>query len=58
MGKLTEATFAAYLKNMKGKLAPSLPVTREKPINYGHQLVIEKEQTRTEYKCLQWKKKD
>ena len=27
---------------MKGKLAASLPVTREKPINYGHQLVIEK----------------
>lgn len=42
MGKLTEAAFAAYLKNMKGKLAASLPVTREKPINYGHQLVIEK----------------
>lgn len=40
MGKLTEAAFAAYLKETKAKLAGVLPLTSEKAINYGYQLVL------------------
>lgn len=41
MPKLTEKDFAAYVAAAKEKIATCLEVTREKPINYGYQLVTE-----------------
>ena len=41
MPKLTQAEFAAYLQTAKEKINAELQVAREKPINYGHQLVVE-----------------
>lgn len=41
MPKLTQAEFVAYIKAAKEKINAVLKVTREKPINYGHQLVVE-----------------
>lgn len=41
MSKLTEKDFAAYLVAAKEKIQSCLDITREKPINYGYQLVTE-----------------
>lgn len=41
MAKLTDKDFAAYIKAAKEKIESCLDVTREKPINYGYQLVTE-----------------
>lgn len=41
MNKLTEAEFYAYLQQIRTKISAVVGVAREKPINYGHQLVVE-----------------
>lgn len=41
MPKLMQAEFTAYLKTAKEKINSVLQVVREKPINYGYQLVVE-----------------
>lgn len=41
MNKLTEAEFSAYLQQIRTKISAVVGVAREKPINYGHQLVVE-----------------
>mgnify|MGYP003271936240 CR=1 FL=1 len=42
MNKLTEAEFSAYLQQLRAKISAAVGVAREKPINYGHQLVAER----------------
>lgn len=42
MPKLTENAFNEYLEQVKRKIREQLPLTGEKPINYGYQLVVQK----------------